>query len=166
MDYPIPKHLQSFFTLTGEENSEFNATGIIHCSCNCEQFEIWESNDRNIVKLVCKQCGKEIIIFDSGKHGWDGFVCGDDYLDRSLPYKKYKCPDCGQDGFKVSVKISSQGKQDFLDECIANDDSFTPDDWVDGFEWITISVFCTTCSFKEKDWVDLETMQINIGISD
>lgn len=158
MDYPIPKHLQSFLTLIGKENSEYEVTGLIHCSCNCEQFEVWESNDRNIVKLICKQCGKEIILLDSGKHGWDGFVCKIDSLNRTLPFTKFYCPNCGQDVFKVLVWISSQGKQDFLDECVANDDSFSLDDWVDGFEWITISISCTSCPFEEKDWVDLETM--------
>lgn len=158
MDYPIPKHLQSFLTLIGEENSEYEVTGTIHCSCNCEYFEVWESNERNIVKLICKECGKEITILDSGKHGWDGFVCKNDFLVRTLPYKKYICPDCERDVFKVVVWISSQGKQDFLDECVSNDDSFSLDDWVDGFEWIRISISCISCSFKEEDWVDLETM--------
>ncbi len=158
MNFPIPTHLQPFLTIIGEENSEYEVTGEIHCSCNCEQFEVWESNDRHIVKLICKQCGEEIIILDSGKHGWDGFVCKNDFLERTLPYKKYSCPDCEQDVFKILVWISSQGKQDFLDECISNDDSFSLEDWVDGFEWIRISVFCTACSFEEEDWVDLETM--------
>lgn len=158
MDYPIPTHLQPFLTMIDEKNSEYEVTGTIHCSCNCEQFEVWESNDRNIVKLICKQCGSEIIILDSGKHGWDGFVCKNDFLDRNLPFKKYNCPNCNEDVFKILVWISSQGKQDFLDECVSNDDSFSLADWVDGFEWITISISCTTCSFEEKDWVDLETM--------
>lgn len=158
MNFPIPTHLQPFLTIIGEENSEYEVTGAIHCSCNCEQFEVWESNDRHIVKLICKQCGEEIIILDSGKHGWDGFVCKNDFLERTLPYKKYSCPDCEQDVFKILVWISSQGKQDFLDECVSNDDSFSLEDWVDGFEWIRISVSCTTCSFEEEDWVDLETM--------
>lgn len=158
MDYPIPRHLQPFFTLTGDENSEYEVTGTIRCSCGGECFELWESNDRLLVKLVCRECGEEIILLDSGNHGWDGFVCKNDDLDRSLPFEKFDCPDCGQDGFRVLVRISSQGKQDFLEECVANDDSFTAEDWVDGFEWITISVSCTDCSFREEDWVDLETM--------
>lgn len=158
MDLPIPTHLQSFLTPIGEENSEYEVTGSIHCDCGSEQFEVWESDDRQIVKLKCKQCGKEIIILDSGKHGWNGFVCKDDFVDRSLPYNKYGCPECGQDAFNVIIWISSQGKQDFLDECVSNDDSFSLKDWVDGFEWIRISISCTNCSFKEQDWVDLETM--------
>ncbi len=31
----------------------------------------------------------------------------------------------------LKFTISSQGKQDFIDECLSNDDLFTLDDWVD-----------------------------------
>ncbi|MBQ9994629.1 MAG: hypothetical protein IJP17_07965, partial [Clostridia bacterium] len=81
-----------------------------------------------------------------------------DYLDRTLSLQKYNCPKCGEECFKVSVRISSQGKQDFLDECVANDNSFSIDDWVNGFEWITIALSCKKCSFRDDEWVDLETM--------
>lgn len=158
MDIPIPTHLQRFFTPVGDENSEYEVTGTIHCSCGSEKFEVWTSNERQIIKLLCKQCGQEIILFDAGKHGWNGFVCNDDFLNRTLPCQKYNCPECGKDVFCITVCISSQGKQDFLDECVSNDDSFSLDDWVDGFEWITISLFCVGCSFEERDWLDLETM--------
>lgn len=158
MDLPIPTHLQPFLTLIGEENNEYEVTGTIHCSCGNEQFEVWESNKRHIVKLICKQCGKEIIVLDSDKHGWNGFVCQDDFLDRTLPYEKCDCLKCGHDAFHVEACISSQGKQDFLDECVLYDDSFSLNDWVDGFEWIGISISCANCSFEEKDWVNLETM--------
>lgn len=158
MDLPIPTHLQPYLMPVGEKNSEYEVTGTIHCTCGNEQFIIWESNERHIVKLICRQCGKEILILDSDKHGWNGFVCKDDFLDRSLPYRKYNCPKCCQDTFHVEVCVSSQGKQDFLDECVSYDDSFSLEDWVDGFEWISIALSCMNCSFKERDWVVLETM--------
>ena len=158
MELPIPTHLQPYLTLIGEDNSEYEITGSINCSCNSDEFEVWESNDRQIVKLICKKCGAEIVIFDSGKHGWNGFVCKDDYLDRLLPFNKYVCPECEQDSFKVSVYVSSQGKEDFIEECVSNDDSFSEDDWVDGFECIRISLNCSKCSCTEDDWVDCETM--------
>ena len=63
-----------------------------------------------------------------------------------------------KDTFKVEVFISSQGKEDFIDECVSNDDSFSEKDWVDGFEYIRIALNCTNCSYSEEDWVDIETM--------
>ncbi len=158
MDLPIPTHLQQFLIPVGDGNSKYKVTGKIQCSCGNEKFEVWESNERHIIKLVCKQCGQKILLFDAGKHGWNGFVCNNDFLDRTLPFQKYNCPKCNKDDFNIIVYISSQGKQDFLDECISNDDSFSLDDWVNGFEWITISLSCVGCSFEKEDWVDLETM--------
>jgi hypothetical protein len=64
MDYPIPMHLKDFFQLVGENNSEFEATGNIKCSCGSETFSVIQSNDKMIVKLKCHKCNQEITIFD------------------------------------------------------------------------------------------------------
>lgn len=156
MDLPIPTHLQAYLKPVGDENTEFEVRGELYCLCGCEEFEVWESNDRQIVKAKCKQCGQEIEIFDSGRHGWNGFVCHDDFLDCSLPFNKYTCSECGQDIFKVSVYISSQGKQDYMEE--ADDEAFSEDNWVNAFEWISLSLNCKKCSYVENGWLDMETM--------
>ena len=117
MELPVPTHLKDIFFPVGNDNNEFEVTGKIKCSCGNEYLEIWESNEQLMVKILCKQCKKEYVIFDSGKHGWNGFVCGDDFLNRELPYNKYHCSNCKEDCFKVLVHISSQGKEDVIDEC-------------------------------------------------
>lgn len=157
MEYPIPDHLKDFFELIGE-NNEFQSTGEVKCSCGATNFNVDESNDKGIVKLVCSTCGKDILAFDAGKHGWDGFVCKDDYLDRERPFTETVCPKCGNSTFSVRIKISSQGKVDFIDECVNNDDSFTEDDWVNGFDWITIYLTCLKCTYQQNEWMDYETM--------
>lgn len=159
MELPIPTHLQNYLTPAGNKNNEYEVTGKMHCDCGSDCFEIWESNDREIIKLICKNCNQEILLFDAGKHGWNGFVCkDDDFLDRSAPFIKYCCKKCRSDAFHVTTYISSQGKQDFIDECVSNDDSFIPDDWIDSFEWITVSLTCCHCENTDKDWLDCETM--------
>lgn len=157
MEYPIPKHIRDFFQLVGANNNEYEAKGSIKCSCNSEIFRVYQSNGKRIVKVICHKCNKEIIIFDEGQHGWNGFVCKDDSLDRSQLFEKVRCKNCEADTFEVLVVISSQGKQDFIDECTSNDDSFSEDDWVDGFEWISISLRCSECDYAEE-WMECETM--------
>lgn len=103
MELPVPTHLKDILFPIGNDNNEFEVTGEIQCSCGNEYFEIWESNEQLIVKVICKQCKKEFVIFDSGRHGWNGFVCGDDFLNRELPYNKYHCSSCEEDGCKVIV---------------------------------------------------------------
>lgn len=157
MEYPIPKHIKDFFQLVGTNNNEFEAKGSIKCYCGSETFSVYQSNNKMIVKLICQNCNKEIIVFDKGHHGWNGFVCKEDFLDRSQPFEKVICEKCEADTSGVLVMISSQGKQDFIDECMSNDDSFSEDDWVDGFEWINISLRCAECDYNEE-WMEHETM--------
>ena len=158
MIYPIPTHLQEILIPVGNENSEFEVTGKIKCPCGSESFKILESNDKEITKAVCEKCNKEFLLFDSGKHGWNGFICGDDYLDREMPFNQYFCSECEKDTFGINIKISSQGKEDFEEECLSDDDSFTLADWVNAFDWITISLLCEECGFNSEEWLDFETM--------
>ncbi|MCI8530711.1 MAG: hypothetical protein HFH82_16550 [Lachnospiraceae bacterium] len=159
MDLPIPTHLQPYFIPVGDKNSEYEVTGKIHCVCGNEKFEVWESNERCMIQLKCSQCGEEILLFDAGKHGWNGFVCHEDwYMDRRMPYIKYNCPKCDKDSFGILVYISSQGKEDFIEECVVFHDSFCADDWVDGFECIVVSLSCENCNVTEENWAVFETM--------
>ncbi|WP_022779468.1 hypothetical protein [Butyrivibrio sp. AE3009] len=157
-DLPVPSHLDEYLLLNGAKNDEFHAEGLLRCKCGCTKFKLYSSNERQIVQARCDSCGEIIIVFDSGKHGWNGFVCKDDYNDRNEPMEQYICEKCGEDVFVVEVSISSQGKQDFLDECVANDDSFSERDWREAFEWISLSVSCWNCKKHVKNWLDAETM--------
>lgn len=158
MELPIPSHLTDFLVPQGEDNSEFEVTGKIRCLCGNEVFEVRESNGSLIVELRCKACDRNVLLFDAGKHGWDGFVCRGDHLDRELPLEKYSCENCSGDAFRIKVWISSQGKNDFLEECVAHDNTYAPEDWVDWFEWIQVSLQCAHCGQSEEDWLDCETM--------
>lgn len=159
MEYPIPTHLQDYLIpVEGENNCEFQITGTIRCTCGCEIFGVSESNDGMLAQLRCRECGHEIALFDAGKHGWNGFVCHMDTLDRTEPFWKAACDACKGEHFRVTVWISSQGKEDFLEECVANDPAFTAEDWVDGFEWIQASLRCDDCKAQIENWLDFETM--------
>lgn len=124
-DGKISCEKQLFFVPVGDNNSEYEVTGKIFCSCGNDKFEVWESNKRHIIKLICGHCGKEILLFDAGKHGWNGFVCNEEaYIDRTMPFKKYSCSKCDKDVYSIIVNISSQGKEDFMEECTS-----TEEDW-------------------------------------
>lgn len=45
-----------------------------------------------------------------------------------------------------------------IEECVFLDDSFSVNDWIDGFECIAISLSCEECNFTEENWVVIETM--------
>lgn len=177
---PIPIHLKNILIPRGE-NDEFEISGDIRCDCGNSEFIInFIGNDQDgivtlckreeayylVVKCKCKECDKVHLIFDSNLHGWDRFVCNEiefkGYED--FPIEKYErtwlCPKCNNDSHKVSIAISSQGKDDFITEVLENsgDTRFVEDDWVNAFEWITISLKCLKCGFEDKEWIDYETM--------
>jgi len=158
MKLPIPTHLQNILIPIGESNSEREVTGKIRCTCGGEAFALRESNGRQIVNAVCKACGREHLLFDQGKHGWDGFVCGADFLDREQPLQPYPCPECKKESFGIVMRISSEGEQDFAEELLSHDGSFAREDWVNAFAWITVSLSCEECGHTDSEWLDLETM--------
>lgn len=147
--------------MIGDENDEFKITVIVKCKCGSESFRIYESNNKMIVKLICSACNKELILFDEGKYGWNGFVCNDDFLNREELLKVTKCSECNNDEFKIEVTITSQGKEDFINESNlqnSHGEILNESDWVNGFEWISANITCSNCKNEEEHWLDCETM--------
>lgn len=161
MEYPIPSHLKDYLELIDDENDEFKVKGIIKCKCGSEKFNIHESNNKMIVQLHCSLCNKELLLFDEGKHGWNGFICNDDFLNREESLKVTKCPECNNGDFKIKVTITSQGKEDFIDESgLENSygEILDKSEWVNGFEWINGNIICSNCKNEYDNWLDCETM--------
>ena len=173
--FPMPTHLKDILIPTGNKNSELHVEGAVKCSCGCENFHITIYADTEkgypvvcgyndsyalIVKAVCMDCRRKHLIFDSNKHGWNGFVCHEDVEVPDEKLVRWNCTKCGCDTHGIKLGINSHGKQDFIDESgIADGDSdFSEDDWVNAFDWITIDINCFKCMRHDKKWIDFETM--------
>lgn len=177
---PIPTHLRNILIPRGE-NNEFDISGDIKCDCGNSKFVVsYIGNYQDgiitlfqylnafylVIKCKCTECSKVHLIFDNNLHGWDGFVCNQfEFKDNENflleRYEKdWSCPKCTNNTHKVSVAISSQGKDDFIAEVLetAEDTRFVEDDWVNAFEWICISLKCLRCGSEDKKWIDYETM--------
>ena len=167
---PIPMHLKKNLDPIGDENSSLKVSGILRCTCKCESFRIKtlrEGNQQNsivdgsYVKIVCTNCQQEHLVFDSHSHGWNGYICS--YMpERNLEMELFNidCESCDSTTFKVSVTISSQGQEDFVRELQQEiqDGKFTKEEWVNAFDWITISLTCSECGKTFSRFVDYETM--------
>lgn len=62
MDLPVPSHLKGFLVPEEEDSSEYEVTGNIYCTCGSMYFEILENNNKQVVKLICRKCKKEILL--------------------------------------------------------------------------------------------------------
>ncbi len=173
---PIPNHLRKFFQPIGKNNSEFEISGKLVCTCSNDEFSISypgatiQSNGEAVptilkkdnhyffrISVRCSKCNNDHLLFDSDFHGWDGFVCHDEEqaaLQRP-ELINWKCNKCVNELFTVNIKIQSQGKEDFITEA---GDEFNPKNWIEAFEWINIDLHCLHCNKTHKDWVSLETM--------
>ncbi len=167
---PIPKHLTNFLVPVGEDNNEFNVKGLIKCTCGNESFKInlyadleasylkvrkYENDYALVIYVTCAECQKEYLLFDKSKHGWNGFVCDDGVAVPKNILEEYFCKNCDSQSHSLELTISSQGKEDFIEE---SDDEFDEDDWVEAFEFIEINTKCSECDCYTKEWVSYETM--------
>lgn len=169
MNYPIPTHLKNILIVNESETDSSNLNGKIVCDCGCEHFSILHNEDREYdsklkyweqdglkVVAVCDKCKKKHLVFDEATQGYNGLVCGDckTASDDSLTY--LKCPKCGSDIFSMTIDIEIEDKEQFIEECVNEyPDRFSPEDYIDSFDWITINIRCKKCAY-EYEWISLE----------
>ncbi|VTR98670.1 Uncharacterized protein OS=Aneurinibacillus aneurinilyticus ATCC 12856 GN=HMPREF0083_00370 PE=4 SV=1 [Tuwongella immobilis] len=112
------------------------------------------------IENECIKCNHRCLVFDSQIHGWNGFICRNEHLARiSRPtLDLWKCTVCFAAGQSARIGIASEGESDFNEFLQSFGDRFNPDDWVDAFGWIHISLRCPDCKTDIPGWVDYETM--------
>ncbi len=172
---PVPTHLHMILFPREEVPDENLLTGDVKCSCGNRVFHVMypgktqeykgskypctieiNGNFFFLIKVNCPKCNEEYTLFDKHYHGWDGFLCHDN-MKAELPRPKlicWKCRSCKSSTHEVSITLSSQGKDDFVD---AADGEYDESKWPDAFEWIWITIKCSECGLVTEDWVDYET---------
>ncbi len=108
----------------------------------------------------CSKCKNQFDIFDISKYGFEGFVTKPDYYytpnDNEL--ESNVCPKCGNNLFEVGIALEVEDKEQFMEECVeCEPDKYTPEDYVNAFNWIVISLKCTECSYFMPTWLNEET---------
>jgi hypothetical protein len=174
---PIPKHLKNILKPIGNKNNEHSVVGNIICTCDSSNFIIHYVGDASdyrkdrvikvteidskyylIIHAKCLTCEKDHLIFDMHFHGWDGFVDSAEDEDQNLPRPQtvaFNCPKCDNNSHSLTIAIESQGMSDFISE---TEGDYPPEDWVEGFSWITIKTRCNNCDETNKHWISYETM--------
>lgn len=171
MQFPIPSHLTGLLIPDEAESNENIVKGYLKCACGNNDFSFsycGEKCDKYIttteyngtfvlaIRAKCGTCGKEILVFDYNRHGWDGFVCHEADIDPDeLHFVPVTPCSCGENKMMVNITITNPGSENFAEE--AGDD-FDERDWVNAFDWITISLKCPKCGALVKDFIDMETM--------
>lgn len=172
---PIPRHLEEIYHAEIQLSDENNLEGSIKCTCGCSSFKIktFSSSYRQercigvekykngfalVLYGVCENCSKEWLLFDLSKHGYDGFVCHDGMeLSENTKLKVYTCPECDGKSFGISLGIETEDQEQFMEEVVDEfPDEYEEEDYVDAFNWLTVSLECRGCKCRLNQWLDIE----------
>lgn len=168
-NYPIPTHLKNIFEIDESASNNYAISGKIVCDCGCNKYNIYHNDNREYdhsvpyseqegLKIVvkCVKCEKEHLLFDQATHGYDGFVCHDLKSADNESLELFKCKPCMSEVFLINVDIEVEDLEQFIDECVTEfPDEFSPEDYVNAFNWIVISLTCSECN-ETIEWINLE----------
>jgi len=99
----------------------------------------------------------EYLIFDSHFHGWNGYVCTDEHVQRidRPPFREWKCQQCHSQMHKLTLSILGEDMEFAIGE---SDDALTEADWFEAFGWLIVDIACASCNAGPFRIVDYETM--------
>lgn len=168
----VPKHLEKILRVS-EYDDRGTLSGQVVCECGCKAFgikyfgEVYQPGKiavnkvgekyALVVKAVCSTCGKEHLLFDFAKHGYDGLICGDGV---SVP--ESELVDVAADdesNFEIDMSIEFDDEEQFVEEIVDDPPegmSFTPDDRVNIWSWVVIDLKCAKSGRELKDFVNSE----------
>lgn len=172
--FPIPRYLLKIFQADVAHCNEHNLEGTICCDCGCKQFGIvmfseidkdniphvckYNNDYALVIKISCKDCKKEWLLFDMSQHGYNGYVCHDGVTVPNSELKQYNCHNCNENIFEIHVGIEVEDKEQFIEEVVEEEpDIFSEEDYVDAFDWINIDLKCMCCGNQVKSWINFET---------
>ncbi len=170
---PLPTHLKDTLIVDESKFDGHSLDGAIRCACGCEEIRLrFYGEDRGDflrvkkyqddyglrISGVCSRCGKSHELFDMAKHGYNGFVCGDGRPVADSDLEGYRCHGCGGSGFSVEMGIELEDLEQFIEEVVDYEpEKYRPEDYVDAFDWVTISLKCKGCGKSLENWVNFET---------
>lgn len=166
---PIPTHLKHILKIDENKSNKEEVAGKIVCSCGCNKFHIFHNINREYdhsipyseqdglkVLIKCIECENSYILFDEATQGYNGFVCHDCKTANDENLEIFKCESCGAYSFKIDLDIEAEDYEQFIEECVEEfPEDFSPEDYIDAFNWIVISLTCDKCNEK-KELVNLE----------
>lgn len=171
---PVPRHLTDIFQGDLDEESAWTLNGRLKCTCGCERFLMktysslrkdgglsvasCEDGYALVIQAECSGCGRVWPVFDMSRHGYNGYVCQEGVEVPDSELKPYRCPKCRGEQFSAEICIELEDPEQFAEEVVQYEpEKYAEEDYVDAFDWITISLDCAGCRHKIKDWVNFET---------
>jgi hypothetical protein len=97
------------------------------------------------VSIKCKNCGKDSLLFDPSRHGYDGELSQFDATFNGDNESIYQCNKCNHQQFEVGVLLEVQENES---ELFDNEHKNRPEDFFN-----SISVYCICSWCKNGSWM-------------
>ena len=173
---PVPSHLVGSVRPKDAAVDEAALDAEVVCGCGSRRFDLLYPGQTQeyrgeripctakinghfffLVKARCTACGRDHLLLDKDLHGWNGFVCRDEAQASAPrpPLAPWECLACGKGEHEASVRIDTEGREDFVEE---TDGEIDEERWPDGFGWFSMSITCAGCGKHTPEWVSYETM--------
>lgn len=168
-EFPIPTHLKNIIAVDTEKSNKDGVRGEIKCTCGCDVFNVYHNLNREYnpsvsyseqislkIRIKCCNCSSEYTLFDAATQGYDGFVCHDGKTANDESLNMYQCEECNSNSFGINVDIEAEDYDQFVEECVEESpEEFEPENYVDAFNWIVITLKCNDC-FNIHELVNME----------
>lgn len=159
----IPKTIKPYFRTTKEAKDRDNSLieGMLTC-CNAHDFQVFvigkikhslfskmflcSENDKTVIEVRCKKCGKVIPVFNSS---CDGYAQCENKQPTYVTTNPIDCIKCRNESFSITIKYEYPDIQELKELEITEIDN--------AFTWIWITLECNKCGTKYKNFVDCET---------
>lgn len=105
----------------------------------------------NAIKIKCAKCGGEYVLFDNSRYGYDGMSCrGKEKNDRGeIKFKRVKRKISTDLIYEVKIKIENEPT--FEDFKKASGESYTAEEYSEGFSWISVYISANGSTVKIYD---------------
>lgn len=103
----------------------------------------------SIIKAVCPNCGREIVLFDNRKHGYDGMTAKHENAMNYIPHFKQK----GKTSYRIEMTIENDSSLEEFQE--ASGFKCSAEFYSNSFSWIRI--YGIDAMGKKKKLYDYET---------
>lgn len=159
----VPKVVQPYFEITQQTADGDNCIeGTLSC-CSAHDFEVlavgeikrclfskmslYPKNDKTVLEVRCKRCGKVISVFNSDTDGYGQY--GKKPKNTCVSPRLLDCVKCQSDSFSVSVKYEYPDAGELRELGISDADN--------AFTWIWITPKCNNCKTVYRNIFDCET---------
>ncbi|HEY2784674.1 MAG TPA: hypothetical protein VGJ05_06820 [Fimbriiglobus sp.] len=169
---PTPSHLAKCTTRIKSKCRSTLFVGKVKCTCGHEEMRLkFTATDGDgiggprsvlldglyyaIVEAICHACELKYLLFDESRHGWNGFLAGDN---RIAPFDgkltEWQCIECQARPHTAIVRVRGENPETAIEE---SESLLNGSNWFEGFGWISIDIKCRQCRKQTIDWLSWET---------